>query len=302
VPPDQYRSKRIEQFAFTERSRLYEYTLSSASGATRDRLRWLGRLRVRPYGDYAAEYLEAGFAPIPASGKRTVKNKHHGREAPWVTHAEMEKWRRLHPEANIAARLPRDIIGIDVDAYGAKPGAKTLGELEDELGYLPSTLVSTARHDGMSGIRLFRIPERYWSVIWPGKAGPGVDILWHGNRYMMVWPTVHPDVGETYLWYDQDEEGEFLTRADGVPDFAEIAEFPRDWCDYFARKAQADDQADVADTADWIKKHGGGEICEMIAHVVESATDDMEGNAHDTARDALIGICREMARGHVGGA
>ena len=253
---------------------------------------------MRPYADFAADYLEAGFSPIPAEGKRALIAGYHGREAPLVSHDKLGKWRKSYPGHNIAARLPRDIIGVDVDAYGAKRGDQTLDKLEDELGVLPATLVSTARHDLVSGIRLFRLPERYWSVIWPGKAGPGIDLIWHGNRYMIVWPSVHPDTNGLYLWYDQDEAGEFVTRADGTPDFAELPDFPRNWCDHFARVAQEDELADVSDTAQWINDNGSGAMCELMEQV---ACVDLSENAHDSARDGLLAICREIARGHPGG-
>lgn len=255
---------------------------------------------MRPYGDYADEYLAAGYFPIPASGKRTIKNKHHGKDAPLVTEAEVSKWQSMHPSANIAARLPRDIVGIDVDAYGSKPGEDTLRALEDELGELPETVVSTSRLDGVSGIRLFRIPEHYWSLVWPGKAGPGIDILWHGNRYAIVWPSVHPDTGQTYQWYEQ-YNGR-LDPIDGIPGLDEIPDLPRDWLDHFARVAADDAQADVSDTAEWIKRNGSGEICEQMKSNLDRARQSMDDNAHDTARDGTLAIAKDTAVGHTGGA
>ena len=255
---------------------------------------------MRIYADYAEQYSEAGFSPIPAEGKRVLIAGYHGREAPLVSRDKLSRWRNKYPDSNIAARLPRDVIGIDVDAYGAKHGDRTLEKLEDELGLLPATLVSTARHDLVSGIRLYRIPERYWSVIWPGKAGPGIDIIWHGNRYMIVWPSVHPDTNGVYLWYDQNDNGDFVTRADGIPDFDDLPDFPRSWCDYFARIAHDAELADVSDTEQWVADNGAGPMCDYMEEI--SGSVELADNAHDNTRDGLIAICREMARGHTGGA
>jgi AAA domain-containing protein/bifunctional DNA primase/polymerase-like protein len=256
---------------------------------------------VRPYGDYAVDYLAAGFAPIPARGKRVTKNSHHGRGKPWVTQVEAERWAALHGDANIAARLPRDAIGIDVDAYGTKPGEETLAALEADLGPLPATVVSTSRFDGVSGIRLFRLPDEYWPVIWPGKAGDGIEIIWTGNRYMIVWPSVHPDTGERYLWYEQNDDMS-LEPIDGIPDISVLPFLPRDWCDHFARSDQQDELADVASPADWIKQHGTGVMCAQMRLNLERATDGLSINAHDSCRDGTLAIAKDTAAGHSGGA
>lgn len=256
---------------------------------------------MKPYGQYAEAYLDAGFFPIPARGKRTIKNSHHGRGKPLVTLDEARKWSRLHPSANIAARLPRDIIGIDVDAYGSKPGEDTLIALEADLGALPATVVSTSRFDGVSGIRLFRLPEQYWAVVWPGKAGPGVDIIWHGNRYVIAWPSIHPDTGDTYLWYDQADDGT-LEPIDDLPDLSVVPNLPKDWLDHFAKVGQDDDQADVSDTADWINQHGAGDMCPQMVANVDRALLTMPDNAHDTARDGTLAIAKDCGDGHLGAA
>jgi hypothetical protein len=254
---------------------------------------------VNPYAEFASAYLEAGFAPIPASGKNILKKNRHGRDKPWVTEEEVAKWSRLNASANIAARLPRDVIGIDVDAYGSKPGKDTLRALEDELGDLPATVVSTSRQDGVSGIRLFRIPDQYWSVIWPGKAGPGIEIIWVGNRYIIAWPSIHPDTGATYLWFQQD--GDELICLDDIPDIAIIPFLPRDWCDHFARVDADEEIADVSNTADWIKSYGAGDMCPQMASNVSRAAEAMSSSAHEAARDGMYGIAKDIAAGHKGG-
>src|SRR5215218_2429048 len=58
--------------------------------------------------------------------------------------------------SNIAIHMPDDCIGIDVDHYNGKIGGATLAQLEQELGPLPPTYISTARNGGVSGIRWFR--------------------------------------------------------------------------------------------------------------------------------------------------
>src|SRR5690606_40386728 len=52
-------------------------------------------------------------------------------------------------EGNIASRMPRGVIGIDVDATRGKPGADTFRELIARYGELPTHPVSSAA-DGRS--------------------------------------------------------------------------------------------------------------------------------------------------------
>ncbi len=64
----------------------------------------------------------------------------------------------------MALRLVTGVVGIDMDAYGGKQGERTLTRLEQLLGSLPATVVSTSRTDGVSGIGLFQVPpDRLWT-------------------------------------------------------------------------------------------------------------------------------------------
>ena len=109
------------------------------------------------------------------------------------------------------------MIGIDVDDYGDKHGGKTLAELEIELGLLPETVISTSR-EGVSGIRFFRVPA---GLKWPSQAGPDVEIIRHGHRYAMVWPSVHPE-GREYVWAGK-------VNGHLPPTVAELPELPPEW-------------------------------------------------------------------------
>jgi hypothetical protein len=75
-----------------------------------------------------------------------------------VTALDISKWIERWPNAMIGLRLPKGVIGLDVDMYGEKIGRQTLRSLKEKYGPLPPTWVSTSRKDG-SGIRLYRVPE-----------------------------------------------------------------------------------------------------------------------------------------------
>ena len=199
-----------------------------------------------PYAKAALAILNDGPGPLPANGKNVILDGHHGRinrrtgkPTTYPTLAEVIEWERRYGNLNIAARLPRNMIGLDVDDYPGHAGAATLSSLKMELGPLPPTTLSTARWNGAgpygaNGIRWFRIPDAFLDVKWPGTAGPGIDILWYHNRYAIVPPSIHPDTGQQYRWYDQ---------ADGIelewPEFSSMPELPEAWCERLVNGSQA---------------------------------------------------------------
>ena len=60
------------------------------------------------------------------------------------------------PGSNLGLRVNYGQIGIDVDAYDAKTGGRTLVEAESRWGPLPPTYRSSSRiDDDVSGIRVW---------------------------------------------------------------------------------------------------------------------------------------------------
>ena len=107
-----------------------------------------------------------------------------------------------HPGANLALRLSDEEIGIDVDAYGRKTGAATLAEAEKRWGPLPPTYRSSSRTDGVSGIRLYRVPPGTVlrdNITFPELGIGDIDIVQRHHRYVMSWPSLHPERRQ-YLW------------------------------------------------------------------------------------------------------
>ena len=128
--------------------------------------------------------------PLPAGRKEAPPRGYTGRGAKTPTARQLATWRQRHLDGNLALHLPPGVLGIDVDAYGGKPGAETLAELEDRLGALPDTWRSSSRPDDpVSGIRFFRVPE---GLEWPGGL-PGIELIHSGHRYAVVAPSIHPE-------------------------------------------------------------------------------------------------------------
>src|SRR5580765_2267056 len=184
-----------------------------------------------PYGDGALAYLERGWAgvlPVPARSKKIVIEGRTGHDGIDPTALEVQYWHARRPTANIALRLPDDVIGIDIDSYKVE-GAETFARWEIEYGPLPPTWRSTARDDGSSGIRYFRVPG---GLLWAGQLGPGVDIIQHSFRYAMVPPSVHPE-GWVYRWRDPNG---YVSLACPSPE--ELPALPESWAAALARGPQ----------------------------------------------------------------
>lgn len=186
-----------------------------------------------PYRAAARSYFEAGWSPIPLPiGEKSPPPSQFAGEAQmftgvggvYVTEKHLKVWLGIKGRAqagklsfapgNIALRLPPGIIGIDVDAYGEKKGGETLAKAEEEWGALPPTWVSTSKTDGISGIRLFRIPE---GLKWPGELpqGKGVELLRWDHRFMIVAPSIHDKTKLPYQWYREmevEEDGELTIK------------------------------------------------------------------------------------------
>src|SRR6478752_5484557 len=100
-----------------------------------------------PYALAAPVYQRAGWrGVIPVRGKWPPPTGWTGAEGRWPSYPDIQTWVD-GPEGsqNIALRLPGDVLGVDVDAYGGKHGAATLASCEAEWGELPATWRSTSR-------------------------------------------------------------------------------------------------------------------------------------------------------------
>lgn len=255
-----------------------------------------------PYRDAAPTYRAAGWVgvlPIPYRTKRLVARGWTGHGGAWPSSADIQAWcdsdRPDEGGGNIALRLPPDVVGIDVDAYGDKAGADTLAQAVARWGPLPDTWMSTARDDGKSGIRLFRIPE---GLRWPGQVGPGIETIHAGHRYSMVWPSAHPE-GRIYRWY----------RPDGLastapPRVDELPDLPDTWVIGLTGGETAE-QVSIADLSSsevngWLLQRSEGDMCRAMRTVLDRLLEELRvGSAHESLR-RLVGLVRLAEQGHAG--
>ena len=185
-----------------------------------------------PYARAAWAYREAGWAgvlPLPAGAKWPPPRGFTGWAGVDPSGADVQAWCDGPEEGgNIALRLPPGVYGLDVDAYAGKTGGAALAAAEARLGPLPPTWRVSARDDGVSGIRLYRAelaPGRRWRDE-PAGHGKGIEAIHSGHRYAVVWPSVHPETGCTYVWCRPDGA---VAATGEVPAPVELPRLPAAW-------------------------------------------------------------------------
>lgn len=255
-----------------------------------------------PYASAAPVYWSAGWRgvlPLPTSTKGPVPKGYTGNAGIWPSYPDMQAWIEDRPDGNIALRLPPDVLGIDVDAYDSKAGGLVLTALEAQIGALPATWRTTSRDDGVSGIRLYRIPV---GLRWPGILGPGIETIRHEHRYAVVWPSAHPN-GGTYRWITP----EGATSLESVPTIDDLPELPAAWVEHFTGGELATDQAradlDTSSVAKWVRERGQGEPCRHMASALASGMADLTsgGARHDAALALTNRLVWITGEGHAGG-
>lgn len=240
--------------------------------------------RGRPAGPYAAAawtYRAVGWQGVlPVVGKKVgLPREFTGRRGGWPDDARVAAWVAERGADNLCLRVPPDVLGVDVDAYDGRAGLETVEWLTERLGEaLPPTWTSTSRDDG-SGIRLYRVPV---GPEWVSDLGrdSDVQVVRHGHRYAVSWPSVHPDTGRTYRWLRPDgspaEPGE-------VPSVGELAELPAPWVRALTRSGRLAGGPGAADDGREPAPPGGygREEPEVL---------DQEGRSVDVRRTLLEGL------------
>ncbi|MGV0490696.1 AAA family ATPase [Mycobacterium kansasii] len=185
-----------------------------------------GDVSATPYADAMGLYWRHGWRGVirlPEGQKGPPPDGFTGYAGSDTSYADMCAWAEANPAGNVALRLPDNVIGLDVDAYGAKLGAQTLAAAVARWGALPPAWTTTSRDDGVSGIRMYRVPAgtRFVTEL----PGGGVEVIQRRHRYAVVWPSRHPE-GRAYRWLDP--AGKVSARP---PSPDELAELPAAWVD-----------------------------------------------------------------------
>lgn len=254
-----------------------------------------------PYAAAAQSYWQAGWRgilPLPPKKKANPPTGFTGDGGKDPSYPDVFTWAEgAHGAGNIALRLPRDVIGLDVDNYGDKHGALAVATAETEWGQLPPTWRSTSRDDGVSGIRLYRVPE---GLAWPGELGAGTEIIQHGHRYAVVCPSLHPE-GRTYRWIN----AAGITST-SIPDPDELPSLPDAWIAGLTRGEMATatlrGSLTSAQTAGWLVTlpRATEALCHRMSKAVDQTREALHGSAHTAGRDGSLRCIRLASEGHGG--
>lgn len=271
-----------------------------------------------PYSQAHAAYAAAGWRGVLPVGRAPAQKTPpplgwtgHAAGETWPSAADRHAWAE-GPEGarNIALRLPDGVLGLDVDAYGAKVGAASLAALVEAYGPLPHTWVTSARDDGVSGIRLYRVPR---GLHWPGEAGDNIEIVQVGHRYALVWPSVNPDAaGAVYRWRLSDFADAPAPGEVAIPSPEDLPELPVAWVAGLARPWDRTEPLALDDGGmrGWLEacRAAGSrdDVCPPVLREADAAARALiEGRArsrHELTRDAVRALVGYGGEGHVGAA
>ena len=253
------------------------------------------------YASALESYWQLGWPsmmPLPPRQKASPPEGLTGWEGDDPSYADMFAWAEERPGANIALRMPPDVIGIDVDHYKGKLGGNTLAEHEAKWGPLPPTWRSTSRDDKVSGIRFFAVPP---GLGWVGGL-PSIELIHRGHRYAVVAPSIHPE-GRPYRWIDPGGATSLVN-----PSAHDMPPLPAAWLIGLStgpHVAQARADLDGGQAAEWVMGLAGHEHapCAFMASWAVKATQAITAQAearHDVTRNQVLALVRFGEQGHVG--
>lgn len=275
--------------------------------------------KARPFLAAADGWLQAGWFPFPA------RHTAEGSKAPcvpkwyvddakhsvigWDSYEEdfarlLPAWKKSYPNAQLGIRLPRAVLGIDVDDYDAKTGNLKVIELVAKYGTLPDTWCSTSRPGTGSGIYLYRVPD---SAAFPHGLGDGIDLVRWCGRFMMAAPSTHPKTGNRYGFNRPD--GVFVL--DEFPAVEDLTELPARWLEGLPTEApvrgpRPSGIIEAGSVREWVKALPGGkaEPCDGMRGTFEKYTRELaaagSGSRHDAALRGIHALVGDATEGHRG--
>lgn len=264
------------------------------------------------YAEAHLVYRAAGWPgplPLPIGKKWPPPEGWTGHQAPYPSGADSHAWtEETYPGTNrlvygdtsqLALRMARDTIGLDVDHYGKKHGADTIAEAERRWGPLPPAPRSSARGAASpSGIRFYGVPE---GTVLRGQlafrdVGLGdVEIIQAGHRYAVVWPSTNPDAGGApYQWID-------TAGPDRPPRADRLHPLPELWLENLrsVNDKTGEVAADPQAVAEFARAHTAGSSLSGLTGVLGVwQRDALDSSRHDAMLNATCMAAREVRAGH----
>jgi hypothetical protein len=252
------------------------------------------------YAAAAEIYWNAGWQgvlPLKRGSKWPPPKGFTGYDGADPSYADILQWGELYADGNLCLRLPDGVIGIDVDAYGAKTGAAAFTEAVKRWGALPEGPQSSSRDgDLVSGLRLFRVPPNTLLetvIVFPEMSIGDIEIIQRHHRYVVCWPSLHPE-GRDYWW--RNSQGQLL----GVPGLDDIPWLPQPWIDGLKLTPKSLDVSVEFDTRQALT---AGDPSPLVQARLADAIKEMNlpgMSRHDTCLRHVMAILRLGAEGQSG--
>lgn len=213
--------------------------------------------------------------------------------------AEFDQFDRYRGTWQTALRMPSTVAGVDTDAYDGRTGAATITEAIRRWGPLPDGPWSSARDDGVSGIRFYLVPDG--TVLVPNLGFPElrlghVEIIQRHHRYALVWPSIHPKTRAPYTWRDTDGPGI-------PPAVNDLPALPEAWLLALAGTGRRGERAQPEQVARFLADLPAGAVCESVRAAVRAADASLRApveSRHDDTMRAVLRLLRLGERGHPG--
>lgn len=241
-----------------------------------------------------------GILPLPPNKKIPPPKGTTGYDGYYPSGPDIAEWIANNSGGNLALRLPNTVVGIDVDDYKSKQGGKTLAEAERRWGPLPDSIRSTARDDGISGIRLFSIDAgmEFETILTFPEMGLGdIEIIQYFHRYCVAWPSVHPDTGRRYMWLDGNDNWRDIPSAYSLP------RLPDRWIEGLSRKVAAQKLTGTTDVAAALIAIPQGQMSMAVQDTLKKAITEITtagATRHDTTLKNVLRLLRRAEEGETG--
>lgn len=288
------------------------------------------------FSDVAAPWRAAGWLgtiPLPHKAKNPPPTGWTGRSAGFPDDEQIRAW-----DDNPAYRCPNiglhlgwtvvidgieyEVVGIDVDHYfdgdKRKLGGDQLAELEQQLGALPPTWVSTARarnddgtdrDDWVSGIRFYLVPR---GLAFRGQVAKDIEVIQKNHRFAAVWPSFNPKTSTTYRLYSPTQWAEHgqAVNGDAIPQPSALPMLPARWVDYLTqgrmhdspRPMDTDSSLDELEAWALNQFQDAETLCAVMTRQLTRRKQSIaeDATSHDKVRDAHWEFLRLATEGHTG--
>lgn len=248
------------------------------------RLGWLGTLPLRP--------TTKGPPPEGFTGW-------DGLDPSPADCAEFDELPAYRGTCQKAYRMGATVVGVDVDAYGGRTGGATLTEAARRWGPLPTGPWSSARDDGVSGIRFFRVPDGTVLLTCIGFAElrvGHVEVIQRHHRYAVVAPSIHPATRTRYTWRG-------TSGPDRPPAVEDLPDLPATWLTALAGTGTAGERARPEQVDRFLAALPPGAMCLAVRAALEDGGATVRNplsSRHDDTCASVLRLLRLAERGHPG--